>query len=334
MQPINNDDKRQLRRAAFLKLSAMFTFTAAVIVFLTIAWFASNRSVSGEGMSVTAEGFPFDVAAKGSRVRYSSQIAAAKSDFEQGVTAAHNDPSGNSGTYYEGTDKLILRCDTADSEIEPGSSGVITFYIIPKQNGDISADVSLSIVCYADNNGTLTEIDSSDSGDNPAETQKAAEFLSGHIMFFKQLSGNANYTYTGALTDRTLHVSLTNAQQGVAYPVEIRWMWPKTLGQLALKTNSASLRKSSDVPVVEETTNVTNADGSLTDKQLVLDYLNDEKTNVFKFSQSSDYTNLGDKINNADIRDNFNKLTKGYDDADNDIGTYVSYFVVELTITA
>ena len=70
------------------------------------------------------------------------------------------------------------------------------------------------------------------------------------------------------------------------------------------------------------------------DKRLVLDYLYSERESVFKFDSTSTYTGLDTVIDSADTQANFELLTDGYNDADSDIGTYVSYFLIELTVTA
>ena len=330
----DNDDKEKIvaARKNLIRFGSLAVLAFVVWLFATIAWFAMNKSVTAGGMSVGVEGIPFKIAAKGDRVRYSTEFSSVRSDFTEGTSGSYVDSNSVSGTYYSDTDKLKLRCDVTDGEIKPGDSGVIEFYIIPTRDGDITANIALDIVSFT-GDSPLTEITSSYSGTDAAEVKKAAYYTKGHIMFFQDESNSpSSYTYTGALTDRTMTYSISNAVHDVAYPVEIHWMWPKTLGQLALQTNANSLRPASNIPVIQETAPAV-VGGVKNDKRLVLDYLETEKESVFKLPQA-DYAALNAKIEAADTQEYFDDLTDGYNDADSDIGTYVSYFLIELTITA
>lgn len=330
-------DDNKNRKKSLIKFGILAFLALLVWIFSTIAWFAMNDRVSADGMNVGVAGMPFKIAAKGSRVRYSDEITAARSDFSFGSSGSYVNSSNVSGTYYTDTDKLILRFDAAtDGEVKPGDSGIIEFYVIPTTDGDITANISLDVISFTggSDDEELTEITASYSGTNAAETIDAAKYMKGHIMFFRELSSSqSSYTYTGALTDRTLTVSIPNAVHDVAYPVQIHWMWPKTLGQLALQTNANALRPASNTPVIQETAPAT-VGGVKNDKRLVLDYLYSERESVFKFDSTSTYTGLDTVIDSADTQANFELLTDGYNDADSDIGTYVSYFLIELTITA
>ena len=118
----------------------------------------------------------------------------------------------------------------------------------------------------------------------------AANYLKGHILFFGGLgettttSGSSgsetvwNYYYTAPYTSRTINQTIASGNEGKAVQVPIYWMWTNTLGQIALQTNTYNLR--SGIPVVQETA-VNLNDETVTDKELLLAYLETNKSTVF-----------------------------------------------------
>lgn len=178
--------------------------------------------------------------------------------------------------------------------------------------------------------------------------------LQGHILFFEEEGSltaendDDKFSYKKPLTNRTLIYTEQDAEAGKPFYVPIRWMWPNTLGQLALQTNANDLR--SGIPVVKQ-----EAATSSNDKGKILSYLKTNQDAVFKDIDSSklstvqkaEYAALSTDaektaylkaavnswIDSADNPTYFEILSDGYNYADYAIGSNIAYFLVELTVT-
>ena len=180
-------------------------------------------------------------------------------------------------------------------------------------------------------------VNNSTAASEAAKYIAAADYLKGHIVFFGGLgetttnSGSSGsetvweYYYTTPYTSRIINQTIASGNEGKAVQVPIYWMWTNTLGQIALQTNTNNLR--SGIPVVEESV-INLTDDTDTDKELLLAYLNTNKSSVFTGTE----TITQDMIYNADALANFETLSKQYNAADYEIGTRIAYFMIEVTV--
>lgn len=277
-----------------------------------------------------------------------------------------------------------------NKSIGPGSCGVLELYVIPKKDGSVSANIEMNVVGYVNvevdetvvdevtNEETtttvkklmkvseLTTLNSGLTQEKIDNIKQAEKFLQGHIMFFNEentvttaavtavngttTTATVAYSYRSPCTNRTTVYNGTDLTANTPYYKPIYWMWPNTLGQIAVKDNSAGRRVGT--PVVEETNELGTASAP-TDKALVLQYLKDNKADVFKNLENvADLTEqqttgktqeeisalintaIDTRIDSASDEDNFKKLSTGYNSADSDIGTMIDYFVIEITVTS
>lgn len=369
-------EKKRNQKKSLIKMGAMGVLTLILLIFSSLSWFTQNRETSVSNMQIKTASLPFDIATKGTQVRNRDQILQAREDYNDGKN--ENFTKIENGTYYtaENTDGLLLRFspladDPATEDIDesqtpdigPGSQGELSLYLIAKKDGVIDAFIDLNVVSFKavkdGDNEKLIEIGdglTTDSGLTAAEItvcREADNFLKGHIMFFKDKNGSnpALYSYMNPVTDGRIHFHIDNAENGTAYKVPIYWTWTNTLGQIALKTNSNGLLDG--IPVVEMTTDMGTES---TDKALVLKYLKDNKSRVFKDldilsglteEQKTAYDALETDeakanylaevdtdtwIDNADERTYFDLLSEGYNNADFSIGTNLDYFMIEVTV--
>lgn len=369
-------EKKRNQKKSLIKMGAMGVLTLILLIFSSLSWFTQNRETSVSGMQIKSATLPFDIATKGTQVRNRDQILQAREDYNDGKN--ENFTKIENGTYYtaENTDGLLLRFspladDPATEDIDesqtpdigPGSQGELSLYLIAKKDGVIDAFIDLNVVSFKavkdGDNEKLIEIGdglTTDSGLTAAEItvcREADNFLKGHIMFFKDKNGSnpALYSYMNPVTDGRIHFHIDNAENGTAYKVPIYWTWTNTLGQIALKTNSNGLLDG--IPVVEMTTDMGTES---TDKALVLKYLKDNKSRVFKDldilsglteEQKTAYDALETDeakanylaevdtdtwIDNADERTYFDLLSEGYNNADFSIGINLDYFMIEVTV--
>ena len=371
-------EKKRNQKKSLIKLGAMGVLIAVTIIIGSLSWFTANRAVETSGMGVKSATLPFDIATKGTQVRNRDQILQAREDYNDGKNESFT--KIENGTYYtaENTDGLLLRFspladdpatedidESQTSDIGPGSQGELSLYLIAKKDGVIDAFIDLNVVSFKavkdGDNEKLIEIGdglTTDSGLTAAEItvcREADNFLKGHIMFFKDKNGSdpALYSYMTPVTDGRIHFHIDNAENGTAYKVPIYWTWTNTLGQIALKTNENGLLDG--IPVVEMTTDMGTVSAP-TDKALVLKYLKDNKSRVFKDldilsglteEQKTAYdaletdeakanylaeVDIDTWIDNADERTYFDLLSEGYNNADFSIGTDLDYFMIEVTV--
>lgn len=367
-----SEEERRKQKKRALKIILLMILIALIIVFASIAWFAMNKAATADTMAIEARGSTFDVATKKQYVSYKDRLLEVDNEYSEGTTREYNnEDSGKSDYYVSDTTKLILRCDanlkgTGDRDIQPGSSGDLDLYLVALNDGSLNARINVKVIGYTalefpDIDETTGEQKEDAQGNklyvtrlvktsdlNAANTagsqlegkdltvyHKAAEYLSGHILFFKNEGDLTNEdetqryyyktpaTYNTADMSWTLDYSNNNAHSNTAYKVPVRWMWTNTLGQMALTSSAGGKRKG--YPVVE--------DGS-DDQTTVINYLKTNKANIFKpFEEGGSTVTVTDAMI-ADASDdvNFRQLSDSYNYADFDIGTCVNYFMIEVSV--
>jgi hypothetical protein len=101
--------------------------------------------------------------------------------------------SGNESSDNSKIDTTVTKADRKDYAIEPGSSGELSFYIIPSKNGTQTFNLNLSIIPYYatvdEATGEIIEAkevgkESEGSSTNDKTGIYARNFISGHILFF------------------------------------------------------------------------------------------------------------------------------------------------------
>ncbi len=240
-------------RTGFVVLAALIAIIAA-----SIAWFVSNNKVGLTGMSIRAAGSEFDLAAS------AKNSASTKGVYDNLLSVPTGESiKGNEYLATSGNSTAISWAITADSNlrnekdeslgIEPGSSGSITFYIIPHKSGALNVSLTLSLTGYTlKDNGT--ELKPKLLTDIKADAQ---QLLEGHILLFAGYDEKKN-SYKGwiskdgdpwimSLGDNS---SLSQKENGEliwsnkdataenAYPVTVYWIWPELLESYLRNSNS------------------------------------------------------------------------------------------------
>ena len=361
---MESDDKKKKIFNTRIKPLLMFLLALAVLTFVGIAWFTMNRNSHSEGMNVRIAEMPFDIATYGtSGVRYEEQLSEIAPEYTSGTVVSIDERD-----YYVtggSTDSIRLRYSTGESEIGPGGCGKLELYVIPKNDGALSVNVKLDLLCYVEadmyefdeNNQKIQALDENndpiyeEDGVTPvyrttkqlvevgqldsskctmdsteiASRVAAADYLKGHVMFFGGLGDtsnpddNDNYYYTSPKTEREVNYTRATVSAGEAYEIPIYWMWPNTLGQIALDGNNGYR---DGIPIVR--------DGNTAQKALLVSYLQTNKTTVFKNAPGVTITD--EMISNASVKANFEILSDGYNNADFDIGSKIDYFMIEVVV--
>lgn len=360
MQDLKNQWKIFFK-TGFIMLAALIA-----IIVACIAWFVSNNEVDSTGMHIRAAGSEFDLAA-------SIKNAESTNGIYDNLLSVPNGEKNKEYSVTSGSHTAISWAITDDSNlrnekdkslgIEPGSSGSITFYIIPHKNGALNVSLTFSLTGYTLKN-TGTELTSESLTDIKADAQ---QLLEGHILLFAGYDKKKN-SYKGwisqdgdpwsmSLNDNDnsslsqkgngeLIWSIQNAEAEKAYPVKIYWIWPELLESYLLKKESYTGTRPLLFPAEkDESTSDSNLEALPSKLFVKMCEVPAENPNTpvnsnryFRWETKEAFTNTvkrGETLNL--IRNRYNSALYGnvaayYDLADQYIGSNVQY--VKLTLNA
>lgn len=357
MQDLKNQWKIFFK-TGFIMLAALIA-----IIVASIAWFVSNNKVDSTGMNIRAAGSEFDLAA-------SIKNAESTNGIYDNLLSVPNGEKNKEYSVTSGSHTAISWAITDDSNlrnekdkslgIEPGSSGSITFYIIPHKNGALNVSLTLSLTGYTlKNNVTelkpefLTEI-----------KEDAQQLLEGHILLFAGYDTEKN-SYKGwisqdgdpwsmSLKDNSslsqkengeLIWSIKDAEAEKAYPVTVYWIWPELLESYLLKKESYTGTRPLLFPAEKDkSTSASNPEAlpsELFEKMCEVPAENPNtpvnSNRYFRWETKEAFTNTVTVKTLKLIRNRYNSALYGnvaayYDLADQYIGSNVQY--VKLTLNA
>lgn len=269
-----------LGRSVFLCFVALFA-----IVIATAAWFVNNTNVNGGGANITAtDGIRFLLATKqddsqgiydvnqsveNANDSTTSTLAKVLYEFYRTDKGARfsffeNLPSLTTGTeiknvngenYVIGNDEGIsLRVNNVsninnygDKEfIEPGTSGLFTFYIIPKVDNLDLVNISISLKLYRIVNDVGSTIGKAELIEHSEQNTMIFNMFKGHLILFEYISDGEYSTriYPDTENDEIIYkftVSGQSMKNGQAYPINVYWNWPKRIENILYSGNENSL---------------------------------------------------------------------------------------------
>lgn len=172
---ILRDARKQITRSLILALAAL-----GVIVFACYAWFASNNSVTGRISGVHLKTSRFELASVGSEGKYDSQLPDEEKleGAEWGENAEGRITDSHKTILWRISNDSTLKSTLNNHRggpagIEPGTSGTLQFWVIPKDEGTINLTVSLELIPQKLVDNQFNPVD-----DDPV----ALQFLKGHLM--------------------------------------------------------------------------------------------------------------------------------------------------------
>ena len=303
------EDKKQLKKSSAFAFAAMIA-----IIALAIAWFAGNHAVTAETGTVSASTLPYCLATKktakddnllnGLKDILQDQLNIGKgTELKIGNDTYYISNGGDIRLQVSADNNMNNNADNAMEGIAPGDSGEITFYVIPREKGYKEFSFQMHIAAYKDTETGIQEMDQ----------EGIANFLNGHILFFRNYSEDAGYT--SWIKDGKFTVKSENGEEFVPdepIPVNIYWIWPEYFQSFM---NSKELFKNQDV--IREFVTDMNLDTKSSDssnKKYFLDF------NKAEFGSEDEWT--FETLNAKQ----FTYLTECYDAADFQIGTNIDYF--------
>ena len=233
----------------------------AVVAALSIAWFVSNTMVHSTGTAISAgmknvelrtygsagihddllkkitdsgkESFWYELADAVTKYLETSsdQYAINWLLSDTSNMGNYSKDSSDWETYWKKPPEGVERQDRA---IEPGSSGELTFYVVPKYDGEVDLNMNLSLIPYKVNeNNTFIEI--TEENDKPAKG-----FIDGHILFFLE-NGTGTERTIQWIKDGTFQIKIADAKKDQEYCYTLYWCWPQSFGEAVLKSGDSYL---------------------------------------------------------------------------------------------
>ena len=292
-----------------------------IISFITMGWFMKGGFSDAQSIELSADGMKYVLAAEGEAGKYDEYITIttgtgiSTSVSVPGRTDAAELISANGGEIrWALNSKSNIENYGTDAEgIYPGSSGTLTFYVIPKQNCDLNINFSLEKILYKNNTDTGKLEIIEDAAGIPG-------FVKGHILFFKT---KENGIYSDRIADG-FNIKQEGAITDTAYKFDIHWTWPSVADQLVLPNDDPLLEKNGYKRII-----------SYADTTFYDDII---KNPVNYFSRELEDMNLTEILTNlrngsvADSfdSDNYKKINELWNEVDQLIGTNVSYIEIRL----
>lgn len=240
----------------FIRTGIVVLAAAIAIIIACIAWFVSNNKVTGSGIGIRSAGSDFELAAdaeadgKNSAGAYDDLLEASPGTEE---TLGNKSYITTDGSHTSITWSIVNESNMRNNEnhlgIEPGTSGMLRFYIISHKEGALNVTLDLGLTGYTNGTGSTIE-----KAEEPAQ-----KLVKGHVLLFAGYEQGTN-SYEGWISedadpwtmtldngstltrnaDGTLTWVVENAKKDTAYPVQIYWIWPEILGSYLRKDQTAT----------------------------------------------------------------------------------------------
>lgn len=251
-------EKKKAARSIVLALSALIA-----IIAICIAWFVANNVIKGNTSDLSADSdSAFRIASVGKRQDselgyYWNEKTGNKNLILDGGEektyskyydlATHTEKTGEQ-KYYIGNNNIAWYQDRQEV-LEPGASGKLEFYVIPKETGHSSLTVTVKLEGY-----TLTHANNYKDGDEETtdnsraiwiEEHRIQRFIDGHILVFRELNDDgykgwlrpedvSDYKDNTGICGNTFTISAREVgletgvfEKDVPYKITLYWVWPK-----------------------------------------------------------------------------------------------------------
>lgn len=313
LENIKEDQKRMKKTSAFA-LAALIA-----IIALCIAWFVNNRRVSAGTAAVSAKSLPYCIATKKTE-KDDDLLNGLKDLLENNLSTTKGTELKlkDDSTYYVSDGENIRIQVSEDNNmnnnagnvmegVAPGTSGKITFYVIPREEGYKEFSFQMNLIAYKEAGEELQEIND----------DAIKSLLKGHILFFRNYSEDTGYTdwMNNSIFNIT---SEKEFEQNEPIPITIYWVWPEYF-QSFMK--SGELFKSDEV--INEFISDMNSD--ISTSNLNKKYFYGFKETQFNNNNSS-WT--FDSLN----ANQYLYLTECYNAADFQIGSNVKYIYLDFEL--
>lgn len=333
----NRENEKSFKKHLFLFFKNNILLAGAVFAFIlmTAAWFVNNSRVQAGSATVSAAADrKFELAAVGTTGEYDDVLKLILGDIVQdGDEWSSTDSTIDGKVTSNGKGDIVwvmssdqnLKNNTENGTIEPGNSGKLEFYVLPKDTSAHEFSFTLTVKGYYKNNSEYLPM----SGKVGFDAKKFYKLLSGHIQFFSSCDENGKYSGRLSATATAEGITITGLERSTkasepqkqVTKVTIYWVWPYYVGDMILPDGNGKL--SND----EKKTLFTNDLRSAIAGELADD-------NGKYFENPIDDTLKGEiaEMVNGNIDETaYNVIYTAYNDADKYIGENGEYILVQLS---
>lgn len=309
-EEIRLEAKRQIVRSAFLALAALIVIGVACY-----AWFANNRSVSANLSEVSLNADCFELASKGDEGQFDGYVDGGETGIEWSLSKGNTSIIGTQTGLEKQT--ILWRMDsnshignqkTSGKGIRPGSSGALEFYVIPKQNRELTLNFRLDITPYKANTNQKKTVEI-------AANSPVWQLIRGHLLFICEYTANGSTTRQLVdLSDGHFQVVVPSGTDTLS--VKLDWCWPYLL---------------SDAVVFDK--DCVKAENGKTVKEWILESLTKARDPQYFFAGNGLERYIG-RIDSDTLEMYLKRLGEFYNKADQLIGDNVDCIVLCLTAEA
>lgn len=325
------DNMKNLKRRLALRIvCAAATLLILIFSIITLGWFTNSAEDDVNSVSMAAASDGFELAAAGSDGRYDAYIDADNGTKLENVLTEDSTPidlvaaSGGDVIKWMMNDESNMenRNNGLSAGISPGSHGMLSFYVIPKQSGSLDITFSLETVLYDSNIEELTGGNTNQS--HIITDSKAAGLVKGHILFFENYDESTGI-YSDRITDSGFKFSRTGLTADTAYRVDFYWIWPTVADQLILPSGDEYLTENNFRRIIADDDDTFYDDILSSADNYFLD------TSDFENTESMlDSVKIGSASDGFDA-EAYKKLNTQWNDADQKIGISVAYIELKLS---
>lgn len=256
----NRENEKSFKKHLFLFLKNNILLAGAVFAFIimTAAWFVNNSRVQAGGATVSAAADrKFELAAVGTTGKYDNILKSILGDnVQDGAEWSSTDNTNNIYGRITSNDKgdivwvmsndqnLNNNSNNSTGTIEPGNSGKLEFYVLPKDTKSAhNFTFTLTVKGYYKDSSDYLPMSSKGNG---FDTKKFYKLLSGHIQFFSSCDKDGKYS--GRLTAIATAEGITinglersTGERETQTKVTIYWVWPYYVGDMILPDGNGKL---------------------------------------------------------------------------------------------
>ena len=339
----NRENEKSFKKHLFLFLKNNILLAGALFAFIlmTAAWFVNNSRVQAGSATVSAAADrKFELAAVGTTGKYDNILKSILGDnvqdgAEWSSTGNENNIDGRITSNDKGDIVWVMsggqngqnlnnNTDNSTGTIEPGNSGKLEFYVLPKDTkSEHNFTFTLTVKGYYEDNSGYLPMSSKGNG----FAEKFYKLLSGHIQFFSSCDKDGKYSGRLTADANAEGITLTELTRSTEADekqkkVTIYWVWPYYVGDMILPDGNGKL--SNDEKNALFTDNLRNT---------VAGEMTGEKYGKYFENPIDDKLKgqIADMVNGIIDEAAYNVIYTTYNNADKYIGENGEYILVQLS---
>jgi hypothetical protein len=337
------DAKKKFKNGIILAVT-----TLIAIIFVCIAWFLNNARVSAEGIGLISNVQSFELVSEGENAGKLENLLKNKAlNWENGWSlgtdvSKQSDINLSNGFMTDENNTQINWMMTADSNLNnatdsentgiyPGASGQLTFYVVPKQDGDMTIEFELSMELYqkvqeTNGNTQVKQTDGENTNIQKLDDETAKKLVSGHLMFFEN---EENGIYSGWIQNGTFSKTFKNAKKDQPEEVTIYWVWPYVFSQTILENGDKHLLGRNNLFGDEVRSQIKTDMITSLNSDASVSYFYDSDSSVIREVITDSI--LEEMLNNGTYASSvYSEISRFYNNADQYIGLNVNYMLLRL----